>query len=266
MSHGGGGEDGGDPNRWLVSYADFITLLMVLFVIMWAMGRTDIEKYKQLADALQAAFSVGGGGGGASRAIDSGLNEGGGGGNASEGVPDPIVIPGIPKKPPASVDIAAQISDLLSAHDLEGGISVNTKVNGTLISLSEKLVFTPGTTELQQDAYSVLDTIVEMLMSVDNAVRIVGHTDDSSPIDPQYNSNWDLAFARAQVISDYLIQAGISPSRIMIAGRGEYEPIFPNDSDEHRLLNSRVDIVILYEIESNIISGDSPLSIPGLVP
>ena len=94
MSHGGG-EGGGD--RWLVSYADFITLLMVLFVVLYSMGQVDVEKYKQLADSLRAAFTLGGG---PVKVVDSQISQGGG--RNPDGVPNPIVVPGIPDKPPAS--------------------------------------------------------------------------------------------------------------------------------------------------------------------
>lgn len=265
MSHGGGGDDG-DPNRWLVSYADFITLLMVLFVIMWSMGQTDIEKFRQLAESLKAAFSsgtgtgAGGGGGGGTSAIDSML--GSSGGSDPYGVPDPISIPGIPKKPPASVEVAGMLSDTLQEYNVDGGVSIQTSVEGVLISLSEKILFTPGTAELQSDAYPIIDSIIEMLQSIDNEVKIVGHTDDTQPIDPQYTNNWELSMARAWLIADYLIDAGVAEERIIVEGRGQYQPIFPNDTPEHRALNSRADIVILYTVDSNVISGDSPLSIP----
>lgn len=256
MSHGGGGEEGGDKNRWLVSYADFITLLFVLFVILWAMGKTDIAKYRALADSLSVAFSFGGGT--ANKMIDASINQTSG--SDPDAVPDPISVPGIPKKQPASIDVAGKLTDLLSEYNLEGGVSVQTSIEGVLISLSEKLLFSPSTATLHEDAYPVLDSIIEMLNPIDNKIKIIGHTDNSPSSDPRYPTNWELSVGRAWVIADYLIKSGISPERIIISGQGEYAPIFPNDTDEHRILNSRADIVILYEVETSIIQGESPLS------
>jgi chemotaxis protein MotB len=247
MSHGGGEGDGGSE-RWLVSYADFITLLMVLFVVLYSMGQIDVEKYKQLAESLRAAFSLGG----AVRVIDPTINQGGG--TNTDGSPNPIIIPGIPKKPPESQEVAGQLTQLLAQYNMGREVSVQNNIEGVLISLSQQLLFTPGTAELQPTAYPVLDVISQMLKPIDNNIRVVGHTDNSPPTDPRYATNWELSVARAMVIANYLINAGIDPRRITVAGRGEYQPIFPNDTPEHRALNSRAEIVIIYKVESNIIT------------
>lgn len=245
MSHGGG-EDGGSE-RWLVSYADFITLLMVLFVVLYSMGQVDVEKYKRLADSFRAAFSMGG----PVKVVDSPINQGGG--NLQDGVPSVITIPGIPRKPPTSTEVAGQLTQMLSAQNLGQEISVQTNVEGVLISISEKLVFDPGTARLQEEAYPVLDTIVDMLRRIDNQIRVVGHTDDTPPVDPRYSNNWELSLGRAMVIADYLINAGIAPQRITVGGRGEYDPIFPNDTAQHRAFNSRADIIVIYRVEANLV-------------
>lgn len=246
MSHGGG--DGGGE-RWLVSYSDFITLLMVMFVVLYSMGQVDVKKYKQLASSLRAAFD----GGGPAKVVDAQINQGGG--SQSDGQPNPIVIPGIPEKPPASEEVAGQLQQMLQLNNLGSEVSVQTNIEGVLISLSEKLLFTPSTAELHADAYPVLDTIIQMLKQTDNSIRIVGHTDDSHPQDPKYPTNWDLSVGRAMVIANYMINKGIDPKRLMVEGVGEYQPVFPNDSAEHRALNSRADIIVIYKVESNVLGG-----------
>jgi len=253
MSHGGG--DGGGE-RWLVSYADFITLLMVLFVVLYSMGQVDVEKYKQLAESMRAAFSFGG----RIKVIDSKINQGGG--TDEDGKPNPIVVPGIPKKPPKSEEVAGDLTQMLSDHNLGNGVSVQTNIEGVLISLSEKLVFEPGTANLQEEAFPVIDTIISMLSQIENQVRIVGHTDDSPPTDPRYPTNWELSVGRSMVIAEYLISKGVAPERLVISGRGQYEPIFPNDTPEHRVLNSRADIVVIYTVEKQIVEGDTHLASP----
>src|SRR5512140_737375 len=130
MSHGGGDEGG---ERWLVSYADFITLLMVLFVVLYSMGQVDVEKYKMLAENLRSAFS----GGGPVKVVDSQISTGGG--TTKDGEPNPIVVPGIPEKPPVSEEVAGNLSNMLAASNLGSEVSVQTSIDGVLISLSEKL-------------------------------------------------------------------------------------------------------------------------------
>lgn len=254
MSHGGG-EGGGD--RWLVSYSDFITLLMVLFVVLYSMGQVDVQKYKQLAESMRAAFSLGGG---PAKVINVQIDSAGG--KSTEGSPNPIVIPGIPEKPPASEEVAGSLMSMLSKSNLGSEVSVQTNIEGVLISLSEKLLFDQGAATLQAEAYPVLDTIIGMLSSTTNQIKIVGHTDDSPPTDPKYANNWELSTARAQVIADYMIKNGIEPARLIVSGRGEYEPIFPNDTDEHRALNSRADIIVVYNVEKNVVGSGSKLNNP----
>ncbi len=247
--HGGGGSE-----RWLVSYADFITLLMVLFVVLYSMGQTDIQRYKQLANGLRAAFE-----GGPVRIIDPGIDQAGGVDENKEAAP--IIIPGIPQTPINSVEVAGELTDLLTSANLGGAVSVQNNVEGVLISLSEKLVFASGTAELQPEAYPVLDTILKMVLPLDNDIRLIGYTDDTPPIDPKFQNNWDLSVGRAMVIADYFQQGGLDPARIMVAGRGEFKPIFPNDSHMHRALNSRAEIVVVYSMQSEVVNLN--ISVPG---
>lgn len=240
-AHGGGGDE-----RWLVSYSDFITLLMVLFVVLYSMGQTDVQRYKQLAEGLRQAFS----GGSTLSVVDPGIDAGGVEDNAAA---SPIIIPGIPQTPVDSVEVAGELTDMLSQTDLGGAVSVQNNIEGVLISVGEKLLFAPGTASLQMEGYTVLDTIAEMLKPLDNEVRIIGHTDDSAPVDPKYANNWELSVGRAYVIAQYFMDRGIPAGRLVIAGRGDQRPVFPNDSPEHRALNSRAEIVVIYSLTQDVI-------------
>ena len=203
MAHGGGEGGGENSERWLVSYADFITLLMVLFVVLYSMGQVDVQKYKQLAESMRAAFSIGG----STKVIDVTINTNAG--TVEDGQPKPIVVPGIPEAPPKSEEVAGQLTQMLTGSGLGNQVSVQTNVEGVLISLSEKLVFEPGTTNMPVEAYPVLDTIADMLSKIDNQIRLVGHTDDTAPQAP-YKNNMELSVARAMVIGDYLeIEFGV---------------------------------------------------------
>jgi chemotaxis protein MotB len=234
-------EEHENSERWLVSYSDFITLLMVMFVVLYSMGQVDVKKYKQLATSMRAAFNIGG----PVQIVDSQINQEGG--STEDGRPNPITIPGIPQKPPESQEVAGELTQMLKTMNLGTGVSIQTSIEGILISLSEKLVFTPGTAVLQKAGFPVLDNIATMLLPIDNTIRIVGHTDTTPPTDPKYTDNWDLSTGRAIVIAEYLIKKGIAPDRLMVSGRGEYQPIFPNDTPEHRSLNSRADVVVIYK-------------------
>ncbi len=238
--------------RWLVSYADFITLLMVLFVILYSMGQIDVTKYKLLAESMRTAFTVGG----AAMVVDSQINQVGG--KSQDGSSKPIVVPGIPEGPTQSEEVAGQLTNMLSSQNLGSEVSVQTNIEGIMISLSEKLIFAEGQSDLPKEALPVLDTIAEMLRPIKNKIRLVGHTNDIPSSNPQYPTNWELSLARATSVAKYLMNAGVAPDRFIIAGQGEYAPLFPNDSQVHRDFNARVEIIIIYEVDSNIISVGNP--------
>ncbi len=242
--------------RWLVSYADFITLLMVLFVVLYSMGQVNVEKYKQLAESMRTAFTLGG----ASQVVDSQINQAGG--TSEDGTSKPIVVPGIPEGPTQSEEVAGQLTSMLSSQNLGNQVSVQTNIEGVLISLSERLIFKNDQTELPAESLQVLDTIVEMLRPIDNKVRLVGHTNNTPPTNPAYPGNWELSLARATSVARYLANAGISPERLIISGQGEYAPIFPNDTEQHKELNARVEIIIIYKVDSNVIDITAPVIIP----
>jgi chemotaxis protein MotB len=240
--------------RWLVSYADFITLLMVLFVILYSMGQIDIKKYKTLADSMRSAFTLGG----PAQVVDSQINQAGG--TSEDGTSKPIVVPGIPEGPTQSEEVAGQLTSMLSSQNLGSAVSVQTNIEGVLISLSERLIFGADQTDLPAEALPVLDTIIGMLRPINNKVRLVGHTSNAPSANPFYPTNWELSLARAMSVARYLINAGIAPERFIISGQGEYAPLFPNDTDQHKALNARVEIIIVYPVESNIINS-SPLNV-----
>ena len=242
--------------RWLVSYADFITLLMVLFVVLYSMSQVSVEKYKILADSMRMAFTLGG----PSQVVDGQINQAGG--TSEDGTSKPIVVPGIPEGPTQSEEVAGQLTALLSSQNLGNQVSVQTNIEGVLISLSEKLIYKDAQVDLPAESLPVLDTIVEMLSPINNKIRLVGHTNNTPSSNPAYPTNWELSLARATSVAKYLINAGISPERLIIAGQSEYAPVFPNDTEEHKGLNARVEIVIIYKVENNIIDVNSPGVLP----
>jgi chemotaxis protein MotB len=242
--------------RWLVSYADFITLLMVLFVILYSMGQISVEKYRRLAESMRSAFTLGG----PAQVVDSQINQAGG--DSEDGSSKPIVIPGIPEGPTQSEEVAGQLTSMLSSQNLGDAVSVQTNIEGVLISLSERLIFGEGQADLPAESLPVLDTIVEMLRPIDNRVRLVGHTSNVPSSNPAYPTNWELSLARGLSVARYMMNAGIPPERFIVSGQGEYAPLFPNDTEQHKGLNARVEIIIVYPVEHNLINFNPPSVLP----
>jgi len=262
MSGGGGhGGGGASEERWLLTYADMITLLMVFFIVLYSMAQIDARKYQQVAESLHRAFGVSEG-----SVISLGIGKGGG---ESEAEPAPIAFEDLPPRQRDYLDISTELASQVSAAGLGADVSVTTNVEGILISVSESLLFAPGSTVLQSEAQATLDRIAAVLRPLPNAIRVVAYTDDVPTEYPFYISNWELSAARAVVIVRYLSEeAGIAPERLMAAGQAEYHPLFPNDTREHRARNRRAEIVVIYPMEhedlrSNFVPG---FPVPGFSP
>lgn len=224
--HGGGGEE-----RWLLTYADLITLLLAYFIVMFAISQTDLEKFKKLSASVRQAFH---------NPILVSIFEGSGGGGTG-------FFGGLPSGNRDFVRISSDLARLAQAQGLEGQISVNTQREGIVVSISNSVLFGAGSARIRPESRATLDVIAGLLRDMPNEVRVAGHTDDVSPF-PEWPSNWELSAARAVQTVKYLsTQGGLDPRRLSAIGHAEYQPLYPNDTLEHRQQNRRVDILIVYE-------------------
>jgi chemotaxis protein MotB len=230
--------------RWLITYADLITLLMVFFVVLYSMANADSVKFKLVSAALSRAFNVdilkgtspeslgGDGGGGPSSAIEDLV--------AQSGSASPLV-----NRLSSTLEQAIN-SDIvpqgLSAPDM----SVVDTPEGVVVRLSGSFLFESGRAELKPNAMPILDALAAELRALRNDVRVDGHTDNIPVDSPRYATNWELSGARAFAVLRYLAEAGGVPStRLTAAGFGEFRPLVTNDTREHRALNRRVEVRIL---------------------
>ena len=231
--------------RWLVSYADFITLLFAFFVTLYAISQVDAKKLGKLVESMQSAFDT--------RVFDSGspklsLSDGTAKGVEQQKLVEPI-------SPPVSVSPSLQSlqtslqAKLVRAKFVDRVRMVQEK-RGLIISLTEAGFFDPGEATLKEAGQQVVDMIAETLMQNAYHFRIEGHTDAVPIHTARFPSNWELSTARATFILSYLTtHFSFEPTRLSVAGYGEYRPIAPNNTAEGRAINRRVDIVILSESE-----------------
>lgn len=246
-------EEHENDERWLITYADMITLLMVFFIVMYSMANTDLKKFAQVAESMQIAFNV----------VGIGVKPGGSlVGQASSGGdprPSPHFFQNMPPRQRDFIAVTSELTAFAQQAGLDGDISVNMNLEGLIISLSNTLVFEPGSTELRPEAIETLHKIAEILRMTDHRARVEGHTDNIPTNNPLYPTNWELSVMRAVTIVRYLIeQEGIAPDRLLAAGQAEFDPIAPNDSRANRALNRRADIVIIYPNDSRQFSIDLP--------
>ena len=237
MSHGGGG----GSERWLLSYADFITLLLAFFIILYSMAEADKEKFKQLGAAFAQTFGmIGFEGGGAL------LDASGAGGSS-----DVFDFGSLPSEQRQFMGVSEELEAYVAENNLGSSIAVNVRDEGIAITLSNALLFPSGGVELSPDSRETMDKIAELIRPISNEIRIEAHTDNYPTNSALYPTNWELSAARAAAVARYMIeQEDIDPRRLSILGYGEFKPIYPNDTREHRLMNRRADIVVLFPTDS----------------
>jgi chemotaxis protein MotB len=234
--------------RWLVSYADFITLLFAFFVVMFASSQTDRAKVHEIAEAVkkaleedQVASAIAGILGGTVDDKGKGNAQMKGPGGVKKGadqVKDLSVLELLPAVDQLSADLSAEIR--------AGKLKVSMENRGLVVSLRQAAFFPSGDDSIDPQAYDSIQKVSNVIRGLPNPIRLEGHT-DSRPISTQrFRSNWDLSAARAISMLNMLTERFEVPaSRTCVAGYADTVPVDSNDTEEGRALNRRVDIVLL---------------------
>ena len=242
-----------DHERWLVSYADFITLLFAFFVVMFAASNADQKKAGKVAQSVQNAFQTMAVFSPSSRTVP--LLEEGGPPSDSKAIVGSLhpafepakIMPQAAKNTPAGeiAHVKEALEQALSQEISEKSVRIKEDERGLTVSLAEAGFFAPGEAEMRRRATDVLDRIASRLNALNLPVRVEGHTDDTPIHTAQFPSNWELSTARATHVLQYLLAAKFPPGRLSAAGYAEQRPAAPNTTAEGRAVNRRVDLVIL---------------------
>jgi len=244
--------------RWLVSYADFITLLFAFFVVLYASSQVDKRKVGRLALAIQVAFQEMGVFEASTTAvpIDRAEPMPFNTVQAIENKEHTAALARIASRPEGSLggwaengDLAKLQSELetaLAAEIKRKEVAMHREPDGLVISLREVGFFESGTAQIKPASVDAFDQIAGLLREREYRLRIEGHTDDAPIHTSQFPSNWELSTARAtEMVRLLIVRDGYSPARLSAAGYAEYHPVASNRSVEGRGMNRRVDIVIL---------------------
>jgi chemotaxis protein MotB len=233
---GGGGHDGGGMLRWLLTYADMITLLMAFFILMYSMSILNLAKFKSVAISIRSG--LGGNLEGGSHLLTAPKEQ------TSDG-PESRETPLEDFK--SAEKVAHELQIYINQHNLEQSMRVTVEERGLVISvISDNMLFHIGTTEFAAGATKILDKIASIIASTSNKVMVEGHTCDLPICTHVFPSNWELSASRASRVIRLLInEYGIPAKRLAAAGYADTKPIFPNNSEENRRRNRRVDVVIL---------------------
>lgn len=222
-------KDDGHENleRWLLTYADLITLLLAFFIVMYSMSRIDAKRFGKMAEALNGVLKGG-------TTVFKHLND-----------EDVLKGHGLLKLGDLQM-IQKQIEERF--ENLQRPEEVRTEITerGLVVHIMESALFREGSAHLEPRAMDIMDVVYEKIAGLPNHIRVEGHTDDRPINTPVYPSNWELSTARAtQVVRYFIENYGMAPDRVSALGYGEYRPVLPNNSIENRAQNRRVDIVIL---------------------
>jgi chemotaxis protein MotB len=226
--------------RWLVSYADFVTLLFALFVVLFASSYRDKQAIESVSKAVKNGFQSMS----AFSSSDSAADNARISGPTSIGEAKPSTVPAN-----AGIDIVELQRKLKKALGKEierQEVALRMTPEGFVISLHELGFFSSGQAQLMPGASEKIKRIAGVLLEYGLDMRVEGHTDNIPIHNAAFASNWDLSTARAMAVAKMLMEeAGVDPQRLSIAGYGEYHPASPNDTEEGRRANRRVDIVVI---------------------
>jgi chemotaxis protein MotB len=222
-------EEHENGERWLISYADFITLLFAFFVTMYSTSSVHEGKLRAIADSVNEAFHP------YVSLSSSNIRL-----TSKQAGPD-MFDPGL-----KLFFKYKKMEDEVKAMDSSGKIKLIKDKRGRIIRIDEGLAFEAGEAEILPDFGQQLDKIADLIAALPSHVQVEGHTDNIPIKTPVYPSNWELSTARAMSIVRYFVDRhAMDPQRFSVSGYGEFRPIDTNDSPEGRAKNRRVEIVIL---------------------
>ena len=214
---------------WLLPYSDMLTLLLALFIVMFAMGQTDQAKLKAMSQQFNIIFAGG-----------SGVMQQDGN----------SVIPMEVSPGQAEYDKMTEVKKMLEEEITKEGYSDKVKVDlnseGLEISIQDAVLFNTAEAEVKNNLSPLLVQISNLLQGLDNQVKVVGHTDNVPIKNDKFRSNWELSSMRAINVMNFIVSSGkISADKVSIQAYGEYMPKFENTTEAGRAKNRRVEIIVI---------------------
>ena len=242
-------EEHENHERWLISYADFITLLFAFFVVMYSISSVNEGKYRVLSDSLVNAFK-------SAPTSEQPLRLG-----PPQALPQPI-RPTPPKKPQAETDsklkertenmrqIAQDLLKVLAPLVNDNQVKITQSVRGVTVEINASVLFAQGQATLHPESAKALAAVAKLLAQAPNQIQVEGHTDDAPINTAFYPSNWELSSARASSVVRLFSAHEVAPERMVAIGYADNRPVVPNTDNESRARNRRVTMLIISEAPS----------------
>lgn len=238
---GGGGAPG-----WMATFSDMMTLLLTFFILLYSISSVDAVKFKSISASLQSVLM-----GDKSSTI---IEEEGPTQEIPvdepqyefEELPDEMLID------EKTLEMYQKVEEYVSAEGLNADVTVSLNQNGVFVNIKEAILFQPGKSALIEGGQNLLDSLEGLFLQFENEIVVEGHTDNIPMYSAMYPTNWELSTGRATAVVRYLSEVKSVPgARLSARGYGEYRPLVPNDSDAHRALNRRVNLLIIMEREDS---------------
>lgn len=203
---------------WIIPYGTLMTVLMIFFLVLYAFSFVVSEvKFEKIVQSLQKDM----------------------GGEVNKEYMERVI------RKAREREAAEEMYGLIDEKRLKKFANVRIDKEGIRIIFSSPVIFDLGKAELKPEIISVLNAVARVIKDMPNEIMVEGHTDDKPIVSGEFRSNWELSAARAFSVVRYFIEQGIDSKRLSAIGYGEYRPLYPNDTEEHRAYNRRIEIDII---------------------
>ena len=239
------GNSGSGGGSWITTFSDLMSLLLTFFILLFSMSNVSDEKFTQAAQSLSSSLI--GGGEGIMDGVIVPFEDDNTGTNETVVPAEELEAPGLD---PALIEIYNRVINFVEKNDLEDKVIITADQKGIYVNISNAILFGKESASISREGRSVLKSVGKLLNQLDNRVVIEGHTDDIPNAYGQYPTNWELSVGRAVSVLRYLNEnEHVDARRLSAVGYGENQPLAPNNSEENRARNRRVNIVVIYEPE-----------------
>jgi len=254
-------EEGGEA--WLLPYSDLMTLLLAVFIVLFAVSKVDQTKAEEISNAFKGMFESSSGvmseGEGSviprePNGVDEMKGETGENTEAGNAVSQEELEAFLGKYEVNNLqELQTRLDAIFEHEEMSDLVSTNVDLRGLVITLNNAIVFNSGSADIKPEYESSLIKIADIIRLVNNHIRVEGHTDNRPINTSTYPSNWELSTARAAGVVRLFIEKGkIAPERVVAVGYGEYKPVADNSTEEGKEKNRRIDIIVLSEKYDNL--------------
>jgi chemotaxis protein MotB len=243
----------GGPAPWIVTYSDLMSLLLTFFILLYSMSTIDAEKFKNITEQLQLALTGEGRESifdGGTEQIESPLDE-------EIFADDEMPVDGLREDEAGEIlpEELQEMFERISSYIRDQGLSADVRVlmdrSGIYVEIQDAILFDMGSADLKPSGLEVIGKLEGIVNEFENELVVEGHTDDIPINTREFPSNWELSTGRALSVLRYLEEEhGIAPARLSARGYGEHAPLVPNSSRENRAMNRRVNLLIVFEGDS----------------